>query len=152
MSATGNQSPALIWEDNKRFPYWAIASESAYQSQDTQVSSRLLVTLDESMLAAQLASRGKNSAKRNIAYFPNSSGKMIAFDVREKSNFSPVLAAKYPEIKAYVGVGVDNPSLQVRFSLAPSGIEASINSSIKLESTAIDKIRGTELYAISSNL
>ena len=151
-SAAGRESPALIWENNKSFPYWTVASESAYPSQSNKASPRLLVSLDESMLSTQLALKSSKAAKQNIVYFPNSSGEMIAFDVKEKSNFSPVLAAKYPEIKAYVGVGIDNSSLQVRFSLAPSGIDASINSSVELESTAIEKVRGTELYAISSNL
>ncbi|MFL2495300.1 MAG: hypothetical protein ACJ0RL_06765 [Porticoccaceae bacterium] len=152
VSAVSQESPALIWEDNKSFPYWTVASESAYPSQGNQASPRLLVSLDESMLSTQLSLKSSKAAKQNIVYFPNSSGEMIAFDVKEKSNFSPVLAAKYPEIKAYVGVGIDNSSLQVRFSLAPSGIDASINSSVELESTAIEKVRGTELYAISSNL
>lgn len=152
VSAVSQESPALIWEDNKSFPYWTVASESAYPSQGNQASPRLLVSLDESMLSTQLSLKSSKVAKQNIVYFPNSSGEMIAFDVKEKSNFSPVLAAKYPEIKAYVGVGIDNSSLQVRFSLAPSGIDASINSSVELKSTAIEKIRGTELYAISSNL
>ena len=151
-SAAGKESPALIWENNKSFPYWTVASESAYPSQGNKASLRLLVSLDESMLSTQLALKSSKGAKQNIVYFPNSSGEMIAFDVKEKSNFSPVLAAKYPEIKAYVGVGIDNSSLQVRFSLAPSGIDASINSSVELKSTAIEKVRGTELYLISSNL
>jgi len=151
-SAAGKESPALIWENNKSFPYWTVASESAYPSQSNKASPRLLVSLDESMLSTQLALKSSKAAKQNIVYFPNSSGEMIAFDVKEKSNFSPVLAAKYPEIKAYVGVGIDNSSLQVRFSLAPSGIDASINSSVELKSTAIEKVRGTELYLISSNL
>jgi subtilisin-like proprotein convertase family protein len=151
-SAAGNESPALIWENNKSFPYWTVAGESAYPSQGNKASPRLLVSLDESMLSTQLALKSSKAAKQNIVYFPNSSGEMIAFDVKEKSNFSPVLAAKYPEIKAYVGVGIDNSSLQVRFSLAPSGIDASINSSVELKSTAIEKVRGTELYLISSNL
>ena len=151
-SAAGKESPALIWENNKSFPYWTVASESAYPSQSNKASPRLLVSLDESMLSTQLSLKSSKVAKQNIVYFPNSSGEMIAFDVKEKSNFSPVLAAKYPEIRAYVGVGIDNSSLQVRFSLAPSGIDASINSSVELESTAIEKVRGTELYAISSNL
>ncbi|MDG1749983.1 MAG: M12 family metallo-peptidase, partial [Porticoccaceae bacterium] len=152
VSAVSQESPALIWENNKSFPYWTVASESAYPSQGNKASSSLLVSLDESMLSTQLSLKSSKAAKQNIVYFPNSSGEMIAFDVKEKSNLSPILAAKYPEIKAYVGVGIDNSSLQVRFSLAPSGIDASINSSVELESTAIEKVRGTELYAISSNL
>ena len=41
-------------------------------------------SLDESMLSTQLSLKSSKVAKQNIVYFPNSSGEMIAFDVKEK--------------------------------------------------------------------
>ena len=37
----------------------------------------------------------------------------------EASNFEPDLQAQFPEIRAYAGIGIDNPSLQVRLSISP---------------------------------
>jgi hypothetical protein len=34
----------------------------------------------------------------------------------------PELAAKYPEIKSYVGQGIENPNSTLYFSLSPLGL------------------------------
>ena len=49
---------------------------------------------------------------------------MLRFDVREVSNFSPVLAAKYPNIKAYRGYSSDHPEIRLYFSYSPLGLDA----------------------------
>ncbi|MDT3405993.1 UNVERIFIED_CONTAM: hypothetical protein QE387_000310 [Pseudacidovorax intermedius] len=59
-----------------------------------------------------------------IISFPNSEGKMEHFKVRENSNFDPQLAAKYPEIKSYVGEGLEDPSSTVYFSISPLGLSS----------------------------
>jgi hypothetical protein len=59
-----------------------------------------------------------------IISFPNSEGKMENFKVRENSNFDPQLAAKYPDIKSYVGEGLDDPNSTVYFSLSPLGLSS----------------------------
>lgn len=59
-----------------------------------------------------------------IISFPNSEGKMENFKVRENSNFDPELAAKYPDIKSYVGEGLDDPNSTVYFSISPLGLSS----------------------------
>lgn len=59
-----------------------------------------------------------------IISFPNAEGRMENFKVRENSNFDPQLAAKYPDIKAYVGEGLENPSSTVYFSVSPLGLSS----------------------------
>ncbi|PZU07191.1 MAG: secretion protein, partial [Chryseobacterium sp.] len=59
-----------------------------------------------------------------IISFPNSEGKMENFKVRENSNFDPALAAKYPEIKSYVGTGLEDPNSTVYFSISPLGLSS----------------------------
>ncbi len=49
---------------------------------------------------------------------------MEHFKVSEHSNFDPVLAAKYPDIKSYVGQSLDNPSNVVYFSVSPLGLSS----------------------------
>jgi hypothetical protein len=43
---------------------------------------------------------------------------MENFKVKENSNFDPALAAKYPEIKSYVGTGLEDPNSTVYFSIS----------------------------------
>ena len=59
-----------------------------------------------------------------IISFPNSEGKMENFKVKENSNFDPALAAKYPDIKSYVGTGLEDPNSTVYFSISPLGLSS----------------------------
>lgn len=59
-----------------------------------------------------------------IMFFPNNEGKLERFRVEEVSIFSPELAGKFPNIKAYVGYGVDTPGARVRFSVSPKGLQS----------------------------
>lgn len=59
-----------------------------------------------------------------IISFPNSDGRMESFKVRENSNFTPELAAKYPDIKSYVGQGLEDPNSTVYFSVSPLGLSS----------------------------
>lgn len=59
-----------------------------------------------------------------IISFPNSEGRMENFKVKENSNFDPQLAAKYPDIKSYVGEGLDDPNSTIYFSISPLGLSS----------------------------
>ncbi|MBP2619167.1 reprolysin-like metallopeptidase [Chryseobacterium jejuense] len=59
-----------------------------------------------------------------IISFPNSDGRMENFKVKENSNFTPELAAKYPDIKSYVGQGLEDPNSTVYFSVSPLGLSS----------------------------
>jgi len=58
-----------------------------------------------------------------IISIPNVEGMMERFEVWEASNFHPELQAKFPEIRSYVGIGIDDPYAYLRFSLSPQGIQ-----------------------------
>ena len=59
-----------------------------------------------------------------IISFPNSDGKLEHFKVKENSNFDPQLAAKYPDIKSYVGEGLGDANSTVYFSISPLGLSS----------------------------
>ncbi|MCT2562124.1 reprolysin-like metallopeptidase [Chryseobacterium herbae] len=59
-----------------------------------------------------------------IISFPNSEGKIENFKVKENSNFDPQLAAKYPDIRSYVGEGLEDPNSTVYFSISPLGLSS----------------------------
>jgi len=55
--------------------------------------------------------------------FPNRLGKMEKFLVWENSNFAPELQAQFPEIRAYIGNGIDDKTARINFSLSPYGVQ-----------------------------
>jgi chitodextrinase len=73
-----------------------------------------------------------NSPKRNnlknksnvIISIPNADGEFERFGIYENSIMEPTLAAQYPEIKSYIGIGIDNPSTSVYFSISPLGFKS----------------------------
>jgi subtilisin-like proprotein convertase family protein len=58
--------------------------------------------------------------------FPNVEGKLEKFLVWESSNFEPGLQEKYPDIRAFVGRGVNDPTARLNFSFSPLGIQTMV--------------------------
>lgn len=83
-----------------------------------------LYSLDTQVLKQQLANAPVrfSNLPGNIISLPTADGKMENYEVWEASNFAPGLQARFPEIRSYVGVGVDDPNAYLRFSLSPKGI------------------------------
>ncbi|WP_161971674.1 GEVED domain-containing protein [Flavobacterium silvisoli] len=63
---------------------------------------------------------------QNILSIPNADGTLERFRVYENSIMDPELAAKYPEIKSYIGIGVDNPTATAYFSVSPLGFKSMV--------------------------
>ena len=85
-----------------------------------------LYTLNRQALDQQLVnvnSRFTNSAGTIIS-IPNANGELEKYEVWEASNFTPALQAKFPEIRAYVGIGIDDPNAYLRFSTSPAGFQS----------------------------
>lgn len=57
---------------------------------------------------------------------PNVEGKSEQFKVYESSNFEPELQAEYPDIRSYVGFGIDDRTAYLRFSISSKGIQTMI--------------------------
>ncbi len=89
-----------------------------------------LFNFDELAFRQQLSSapmRSSSSAQRGVVItLPNVDGRSERFQVFESSNFEPALQAQFPEIRAYIGFGMDDVSAQVRFSVDPKGVQAMI--------------------------
>lgn len=78
--------------------------------------------LNEQQLKQTLQNAPERFSKKagTLINLPTADGKIEQFLVWEASNFSPALQAKFPEIRSYIGLGVDDPHAYLRFSISPS--------------------------------
>ena len=80
-----------------------------------------LQSLKQKLYTAQ--DRFVQNAQFAIVELPNSDGKLEKFKMYEASNFDTELQAQFPDIRAYVGQGIDDQHAQVRLSISPEGIQ-----------------------------
>lgn len=57
---------------------------------------------------------------------PNVKGGFETFRIWESSNFEPALQAAYPNIRAYIGSGVTDPTATLHMSFSPAGIQTMV--------------------------
>jgi subtilisin-like proprotein convertase family protein len=89
---------------------------------------QLLFQLDEVLLKNTMTS-GQNKTAKSMGVeitIPNLNGVLEKYVVLESSNFEPELQAKYPDIRAYSGVGITDPNASLNFSMSPKGIQIMI--------------------------
>ena len=106
---------------------WKLLPESVnnkvnkLSDKDKYLSDYKLFRLDLNLLTSKLES---NKDEYFMLDIPNSPGKLNTFKVFESSIMHPILQNKYSNIKTYKGVGVDDPTATIRFSLSPLGFHA----------------------------
>ena len=72
--------------------------------------------------------RSDKSKKQSIIInIPGEDGKLESFKIYETPVFSPDLAAKYPDIKSYVGISTNNSGTRLRMSVSPQGVQTMIS-------------------------
>lgn len=59
-----------------------------------------------------------------VVSLPHPDGGYVRFQVVERSNMHPDLAARYPEIRSFKGQGLDDPTAVLALDLAPKGLSA----------------------------
>lgn len=121
---------------------WNETSENKLVSEifknKNQINNPKLFDLDIVNLKQKLSASPKRfeaSEKSNIIVsFPNSDGQLESYRILESSNMDAELARKYPEIKSYIGQGIENPTSTIYFSLSPLGFQSMI---IKADQSAV---------------
>src|SRR5438105_6855606 len=89
--------------------------------------------LNHGLLRSVLAHTGKESPHEKRQpdtelALPMPDGSFARFKIIESPIMEPELAAKFPRIKTYRGVGVDDPHASLRMDVTPQGFHAQILS------------------------
>lgn len=77
---------------------------------------------------------------------PKPDGTTERFDVVEARVMEPELAAEFPDIKTFRGIGVDDPTASLRFDCTPLGFHAqvlSVNGSYYIDPYELNDADGT---------
>ena len=86
-----------------------------------------LFDLDLAPLSQELHSVTDNRERHStVITLPNADGQLEKFEVFEASNFEPDLQARFPEIRAFSGRSVTDPSSTLKLSLSPQGIQSMV--------------------------
>jgi hypothetical protein len=137
----------LLWALSFACPVWAQNLpetniwQSVEQGSQSRAQSETLVRPDafrsfylhHSRLRPLLGRAPKESSQAvassdSVISLPLPDGTLARFRFVESPVMHPALAARFPEIKTYLGRGIDDPAAMVRFDLTPAGFHAQILS------------------------
>jgi subtilisin-like proprotein convertase family protein len=109
--------------------YWNSASKENLATLEkvdrASVPSRFLTfSLDNQAFRAQLSQAPLSGDSNVIVQFPDAEGKMGRFKMYQSEVMHPDLAAKYPDIKTYIGQGIDDASASIHVSTTIFGVHA----------------------------
>lgn len=105
---------------------------AAFVSEDSKVERRTVPTAFSvfSLDLAALTMRLKNAPSRSDwateagieISFPDAAGHLGRYRVYDAPVMAPKLQAKYPDMRSYIGIGIDDPAARIRFSITQWGL------------------------------
>jgi len=106
-----------------------IAAEEVWVQPERYQAALLDVdSLTAMLAAAPLEKTVALSETTSVLTLPTPEGSWARFAFVEAPVMAPELAAKYPQIRTYVGRGIDDPTASCRFDLTPAGFHAQVLS------------------------
>ncbi len=138
--------------------YWNAAKESDVSkgknifANHYKPKAYLIYQLNETNIKAELAkaTMGKVSSSQATINVPIGDGTMEKFRVVQTLVMQPGIAARYPQIRTYKGVGIDHPTSNIYFDVTPEGFHAMIlstdRSTIYVNPVEVDK--DSRVYAV----
>ena len=123
--------------------YWTAINKVDSASNDfikeSDFSKSSVFSIDDTMLKSKLKQLSASAKNETKLYFPDEAGVLRAYLVRETPVFAAELAAKYPQIKSYSGIGVEDSQRKVRFSISHNGLQAMMVHPEKATASFIQK-------------
>ncbi|MFD2726175.1 zinc-dependent metalloprotease [Hyunsoonleella rubra] len=139
-SVYGQQSP---WTKVKSIQNYQALSKLNLESTEVDYFS-----LNQTEFLQKLASASTNKNGTTTISIPTENGKIQAFEIEERSVFSPELAVQFPDIKSYVGYAIDGSGGRLRMSVSPNGIQTMISYAGKPMVFMQPLERGSEQYLV----
>ncbi|MPT32715.1 MAG: T9SS type A sorting domain-containing protein [Chryseobacterium sp.] len=105
--------------------YWkqvsAVDNRSAVYDKTATPSKYKLYKLNVDEIKVDLAKAPKRFSNDEslVLKFPTAEGKLVDYVIQEASVMDPVLQAKYPNLKSYLGYEKGNSGSSIRFSVSP---------------------------------
>ncbi len=107
-----------------------------------------LSDLDFKQSLIQTPTRGSNTISNVVVTIPGHEGNFERFELYEAPVFEPSLSAQYPEIKSYVGFGIDSPGSRLRMSVSPQGVQTMITYQDKEAVFMMPVTHGSNTYVV----
>ncbi|OEK09495.1 hypothetical protein A8C32_12345 [Flavivirga aquatica] len=136
-----------IWKKTKRIAN-SKSLDKFHLDENKVQTFELNVSSLKQNLSSATSRRSPNKSKKTIIQIPQSNGKTQSFEVYEAAVFSPELAAKYPNIKSYVGYSTDRFGTRLRMSISPQGIQAMISNTDKPTQFIQPTYKGSNQYVL----
>jgi hypothetical protein len=124
----GQPTDAKLWEADAQIPKGGGAAQAWVQPPVFHAFNLHHAVLRPLLHAAPPEAAQRAFASQSIITLPMPDGTQARFRFVEASVMAPGLAAQFPEIKTYLGQGVDDPAATARFDLTPAGFHAQILS------------------------
>ena len=120
---------SLIWEpvarDNQN-------KSNKLSNKESVLSDYKLFRLNFDLLQTKLEIDGTGANQEYaLIQLPDASGQLVSFRVVESSIMHPDLQSRYSSIRTYNGVGIEDPTATLRFSVSPLGFHALSLSGIR---------------------
>ncbi len=128
-------SPDRLWQLQEAPPAARADREVSVAAKKAQTFTANMFRLQSVLSGAPFDQATANALGTKVAAAPVEislpmprKGKFERFKISEVRIMEPALAARYPDIKTYRGVGIDDPSATVALDMTPAGFHAQIMS------------------------
>ena len=123
-NVTFSQNKSSVWNATTKNNNM-VALDARMQLPENKLFNLNLLSLKTNL--NNVPARRANAKDSNIILsIPNADGVLERFSIYENPTMDPALAARFPEIKSYIGIGIDNPTLTAYFSMSPLGFKSMV--------------------------